>query len=66
MAINGVLASQAIHQAIMQVNLVKLVPVAQRTTGYVNGLPRVLVVDREYDAVARVGQGAADLVLVQV
>lgn len=64
-SVDGVLATGAIVHAKVQMNLVKLITITERTTGDVDGVARV-VFHGEHDAVPGVGQNTVDSVLVQV
>jgi hypothetical protein len=64
-AVDGVFAPEVVVEAVVEMDLMKLVTVAQRAPGYVEQLLGV-VVDGEDDAVAGVAEDAADLVLVEV
>lgn len=65
MSIDGVLAADAIVRAEVQMNLVKLITITERTAGNVDGMARV-VLHGEHDTVAGVRQYAVDSVLVQM
>ncbi|KZC08057.1 hypothetical protein WN55_09120, partial [Dufourea novaeangliae] len=65
MSIDSVLAPGSIVQAEVQMDLVELITVAQRTVRYVHGMTRV-VVHREDNAVPGVRQYTGDFVLVQM
>lgn len=63
MSINGVLAADAIVRAEVQVNLVKLITITERTAGNVDGMTSV-VLHGKYDAVSGVRQHTINSVLV--
>lgn len=63
--VDGVLAAGAVVRAEVQMNLVKLVTVAQRAARDVDGMAGV-VLHGEHDAVPGVGQHPVDSVLVQM
>lgn len=65
MSIDGMLAAGPIVQPKVQMNLVELITIAERSTRYVNGMTSVIV-HREHHTVASVGQNTSNLVLVQV
>lgn len=63
--VDGVLAADAIVRAEVQMDLMKLITITERSTGYVDGMARV-VLHGEHNAVAGVRQHTVDSVLVQV
>lgn len=65
MSVHGVLATGPIVQSKMQMYLVELIPIAQRATGYVHRMARVIVHGEDH-AVASVRQHTAYPVLVHV
>lgn len=64
-SIDGVLAADAIVRAEVQMNLVKLITITERTAGDVDGMASV-VLHGEHDAMTGVRQNAVDSVLVQM
>lgn len=64
-AVDGVFAPRPIVEAVVQMYLVELVAVAERTARNIDWMTSV-VIDREHHAVAGVGEDTADPVLVQM
>lgn len=65
MPVDGVLAADAIVRAEVQMNLVKLITITERSARYIDGMASV-VLHGEHDAVAGVCQYTVDSVFVQV
>lgn len=65
MSIDGVLATGPIVQSEVQMDLVELITITERSPRYVNRMSRV-VVHREHHAVTSVRQNTPDPVLVQM
>jgi len=65
MSIDGVLAADAIIRAEVQMNLVKLITITERTTGDIDGMAGV-VLHSEHNTMAGVRQYAVDSVLIQM
>lgn len=65
MPIDGMLAADAIIRAEVQMNLVELITITERTPGYVDGMAGV-VLHGEHHAVTGVCQYAVDSVLIQM
>lgn len=65
MSVDGVLTADAIVRAEVQMNLVKLITITERTAGNVDGMAGI-VLHGEHDAMAGIRQYAIDSVLVQM